>query len=204
MEKKVQGGLINFMRPGGRLINTRVVRDIETGRILERDAYLDRGPVAECAFVQRLTSLPWLGVPFQNDTLQLSTGISLSTTGAQTNSLTGITPTFTRGAVRVKIYGAGGTTPTIIMCQVVVTDGTTFVGIGTVNPTTALALSTSASSGSPYTNSGNITSSVITGGGYDWLFPFCVDINCNQVSILTTLGGTTPTAKLDFEVAAVS
>lgn len=155
-------------------------------------------------FVNRVPNvLPGFGTPIQNDTLQLSSNVSLSTTSAQTNTLSGITPTFSKGYVRVKIYGGGGTTPALSLLQVVVSDGTTFVGIFYQSPVVAtnIVLGTGAAAGSPYTNAGVLGTSV---GGYDALIPFEVDINCTQISVITTLSGTTPTAKLDFEVSATS
>jgi hypothetical protein len=227
------------------------------------------------AFVNRLNAVfPGMGNPVQNDTLLLKQNIALSTTGQQTNSLTGITPTLSKGYVRVKVFAAGGTAPTLLNLIVNVTDGTTFVNVGFFAPVVAIAPAFSlvaggtvigASNGAittgtailtsvsnPFTpamvgsaisvttagagattlyttilsyqsagqvtlavNAGatatvgvmTLTSSYGNGGtntalaGIDFLIPFEVDINVNQVSVLTTLGGTTPTAQMDLEVA---
>ena len=157
------------------------------------------------AFTNRLpTIVPSFGSPFQNDTLFLTAGVSLSTTGAVTNSLTGLTPTISRGYVRVKIYGAGGTSPTVVLLDIVLTDGTTFVVVFRYNPTTPLVMSTTAASGSPYTNGGSLSAGLVVPGGLDFLVPFLVDINVNQLSVDITLGGTTPTAKLDLEISGTT
>lgn len=151
------------------------------------------------AFVNRLTAiLNGFGTGLQNDTLYRSQGISLSTTAIQTNTLSGFSPTLSKGYIRVKIYGAGGTAPTLLALNVNVSDGTTFVMVYGNSPVvaTAIVMSTTVAAGSPYTNGGSNTNP----GGEEYLIPFEVDINCTQLSILTTLGGTTPTAKMDVEI----
>jgi len=157
------------------------------------------------SFTNRLpTVVPGFGSPLQNDTLFLSQNVSIPSAGPATFSLTGLTPTISRGYIRVKIYGATGTTPSIVLVDVVVTDGTTFVIVGRINTATAIPLSTVAASGSPYTNGGTLAAGLATPGGIDFIFPFLVDINCTQVSVDVTLSGTTPTAKLDLEASGVS
>lgn len=156
------------------------------------------------AFVNRLLLIvPSFGQPIQNDTLFLKQATALSTTSAQATTLAGLAPALRDGWVRCKIYGAGGTSPTVVKLQVVVTDGTTFVVIGDYNPATATTLSTTAAAGSPYTNGGSLGPPVVA-GGVDMIFPFLTDLAINQVSVLTTLGGTSPTASLDVEVAATN
>jgi hypothetical protein len=150
------------------------------------------------AWVNRVLSiLPGFGAPIQNDTLFQSVGNSLSTTGQQTVSLTGLSPTISKGYVRVKIYGGGGTSPLVASGYVILSDGTTFVQIHNVN---GQVLSTTAATGSPYTNGGANT----TPGGIDSVIPFVVDINVSQVSVLTTMTGTSPTAKMDLEISGTS
>ena len=229
------------------------------------------------AFLQRLINImPSMGSPIQNDAAQVKTSIALSTTSAQTNTLSGISPTFTKGYVRVKVGQGGGTAPTLLNLQVVVSDGTTFVLIGAFTPvvatapllslvaggtviggangsiTSGAAILTSASAPftpamvgsaislsnagvggilfyttilsytsatsvtlannagattttavmtltSTYGNAGVLATSV---GGVDFVFPFCQDLACTQISFLTTLGGTTPLAQMDVEVSA--
>lgn len=228
------------------------------------------------AFLNRLyTVLPGFGSPIQNDTQLLKQNVALSTTGQQTNSLTSISPTFSRGYVRVKLFAAGGTSPTLLQLIVNVTDGTTFVSIGFFAPVVAIAPAfslvpggtviggsngsitsgaailtsvsnpftpamvgqaisvTTAGAGATilyttilsYQSAGQVTLAANAGatatvgvmtltsnysnggsntalGGIDFLIPFEVDIAASQVSVLTTLGGTSPTAQMDVEVSA--
>ena len=60
-----------------------------------------------------------------------------------------------------------------------VTDGTTTETVYSYNPAVALALSTTA--------------------WLDITFTFISELNANKITITTTLGGTTPTASLDWE-----
>jgi hypothetical protein len=223
--------------------------------------------------INRLATVsPGFGSPIVNDATQLSQNVALSGTVQQTKTLSGIF-TFSRGYVRVKIYAGGGTSPTLLNLQAIVSDGTTFVDIGGFTPvvasapalsvtpagtqlatngsiTSGAAILTSASAPftpamvglpislsnagaagvvlyttilsyqsatqvtlaanagattttatvvltSAYGNGGTLGTSV---GGIDFLFEFIVDLSCTQVSILTTLGGTTPTALMDVEI----
>lgn len=154
------------------------------------------------SFVNRVpTIVPGFGSPLQNDTLFLTQNVSL-TAGPVNTSLAGLTPTISRGYVRVKIYGAGGTTPAVSLMDVVIADGTTFVVLLHYSPAAALTMSTVAASGSPYTNGGSASPAVP--GGMEWLIPFLIDINASQVTVNITMTGTSPTAKLDLEVSGVS
>lgn len=226
-------------------------------------------------FINRLNAVvPSMGTPIQNDTLLLKQGTALSGNTQQTTSLSSISPTLSKGFVRVKLYGAGGTSPTLTSLVVNVTDGTTFVCVYWNNSETALApapsitpagttiasadghitasakaltsagaLFTPAMVGQPISisNSGTggaaqyttiaayvsttavttadaavsttttatvkLTSSYGNGGsdtapgGIDVLIEFETDLNANAIDVLTTLGGTTPTALLDIEAA---
>jgi hypothetical protein len=134
------------------------------------------------AFTNRLvTILPGFGTCQQNDTNQLLNNTSLSGTAQQTTSLTGITPTISRGYFRMRVSTGGGTSPTLTDVIVQVTDGTTTTTVYVFHPNTALALSA------------NIQ--------FDVTIPLLVDINVSQVNVLTTMGGTSPTSKLDMEIA---
>lgn len=78
-------------------------------------------------FINRLLSMVnGPGIPVQNDTLFLSQNQGLTT--SQTTSLTSLSPTISKGLVRVKVYG-GGTSPTLASVKVSVSDGTQFVCI---------------------------------------------------------------------------
>jgi hypothetical protein len=110
------------------------------------------------AFFNRLyVILPSFGSPIQNDSLFLKQGTALAT-GTATVSLTSLAPTFSKGWVRVKIYAATGTTPAITALNVYITDGTTYVLIGMLNPTaTQLALGL-VPGGTQLVTNGSITS----------------------------------------------
>ena len=107
---------------------------------------------------------------------------SLSGTGQQTNTISSISPAVTRGYIRYKVSNGAGTSPTLVDVVVTCTDGTTTVTIEKYHPSTADTLSTTAWT--------------------DRVADFIVDINANSFSILTTMGGTSPLATLDFEVCA--
>ena len=155
-------------------------------------------------FINRLpTVVPGFGSPMQNDTLFLSQGVSISAAGPTNFALGTFVPAISRGYIRVKIYGAAGTTPALVLADVVVTDGTTYVVVARINPTTALPFSVTAAAGSPYTNGGAIGPPVAA-GGLDMIIPFLVDISCTTASVNITLSGTGPTAKLDLEASGVS
>lgn len=154
------------------------------------------------AFVNRIaTILPGFGSPVQNDSLMLSAAVVFTLANSPlTTTLSGITPTFSKGYIRVKAYGGASGPPIVTAIQVIVSDGTTFVAVGSYAPAAAAGtLGTGAVTGSPYTNAGVLGTSV---GGLDITFPFCVDINCTQVSFITTMTGTTATGKLDLELSA--
>jgi hypothetical protein len=86
---------------------------------------------------------------------------------------------FRCGKVRVKIYGGGGTAPTVLCVTVTATDGTTTEQVADVNPCVPYALGTDQV--------------------FDYLFTFILDINADVLAIGTTLGGTSPTATMDVE-----
>jgi hypothetical protein len=109
--------------------------------------------------------------------------VSLTTTGQQTNTFNaantpGIGQGMTKGLARVKVYNGGGTSPTVAII-VQVTDGTNTYIVANIPATAVAALANS---------------------GVDFYIDFGVDISFNAMSILTTLGGTTPTASMDAEL----
>src|ERR1039457_2061147 len=80
------------------------------------------------AWLNRLLSMVnGPGVPVQNDTLFQSVGNALTT--SQTTSLSGLSPTISKGMIRCKVYGANGTTPTLTGIAVTSSDGTQFVQV---------------------------------------------------------------------------
>jgi hypothetical protein len=96
-----------------------------------------------------------------------------------TLSASGFTQGYSNGIIRVKVYNGGGTTPTVIV-SVSVSDGTNVVTV--FPPTAAVAVGATAA------------------GGVDYYIDVNVDIAIATVTINTTLGGTTPTASLDYEI----
>lgn len=92
------------------------------------------------SFVNRLIAvIPSMGVPLQNDTLFLSQNNAVSGTAQATVSLTGLTPTISKGYVRVKLGSFTGTSPTLLNLIVVVTDGTNYVTVFFFAPVVAIA-----------------------------------------------------------------
>ena len=109
------------------------------------------------AFFNRLyVILPSFGSPIQNDSLFLKQGTAIATGGPTTVSLTGLTPSFSKGYVRVKVYAMLGTTPTITNLQVVAYDGTTAVLIGVLAPAIAYTFGVVAG-GTQLVTNGSIT-----------------------------------------------
>jgi hypothetical protein len=228
-------------------------------------------------FTNRLTQLSNLGgTPLQNDSLFLKQTTAISGNTQQTTSLTGLTPPISKGYVRVKVYDAGGTSPTLLNLIVNMSDGTTFVNVAFFAPVVAIAPALSVTPGgtqlatngaitsgaailtsasNPFTPSmvgqaisistagsgatilyttilsyqsaGQVTLAANAGatatagtvtltgnygnggsntslGGIDFLIPFETDISATQCSVLTTLGGTSPTATVDIEVSGTS
>jgi hypothetical protein len=77
------------------------------------------------SFVNRLLSMVnGPGIPLQNDSLFLTQGAALTT--SNTTSLTGLTPTISRGLIRVKVY-QGLTSPTLTGLACYLSDGKDFV-----------------------------------------------------------------------------
>jgi len=115
--------------------------------------------------------------------LTAKTAVALSGTVQQTSTVTFAQPQATSscGWVRVKVTNGGGTTPT---CAAIIqlTDGTGTVIIGQFPALTIPLVATS---------------------GVDFIFEYNIDLNATSVSVLTTLGGTGPTATLDWEVFAL-
>src|ERR1700691_3070701 len=91
------------------------------------------------AFKNRLLSMVnGPGVPLQNDALFLSVGNALTTTNM--TSLTGLTPTISKGLIRCKVY-QGLLSSALGTLALIVSDGTTFVEVFDFAPGTAITLS---------------------------------------------------------------
>ena len=157
------------------------------------------------AFNRRLDSLfPGMGVTVRNDSVYYQSGISLSGNSQQTSPIpsTGtLAVTSTAGRIRIKIYNGGGTSPVLADLVVNAGDGTNTIIIGQsiLHPTVACPLITArwfdyefeyildvATSGAGGVVSGQLSGTV---GG------------ANIFNVLTTLGGTSPTASMDVEIA---
>lgn len=107
-------------------------------------------------------------------------GVALSGSSAQTTAITLGTQGYTKGRVRTKVYNGGGSNTT---CQITIsiTDGTN----------TWIVFQ------SPAITIGNAAA-----GGLDFVNDWNVDLNVATVNIITTLGGTTTTASMDYEVCS--
>lgn len=155
-------------------------------------------------FVARLPLVvAGFGTPLQNDALMLKQNTALPAATVTQVTMGSITPTFSKGYIRVKVYGGAVANAIITQITAIVTDGSTFVTVGALSPvvTTGVTLNIVAATGSPYTNGGTLGTNV---GGIDLLFPFEVDINCTQVTVLVQTTVATATAVADVEVSATS
>lgn len=136
-------------------------------------------------FTNRLAKIfPGFGQPMANDTQFLNQNVALSGTGQQSNTIpsTGsFAPTISTGKVRVKVYAGIGTSPTLVDLLITGSDGTNTVEIAQVHPNSAVVLSSTSL--------------------FDEVFDFETDLNLTSITIKTTLGGTSPGATMDAEVA---
>lgn len=122
---------------------------------------------------------PGFGTPL----VSARASVAMSGTGQQTFTVPSsgsLAPTARTGYVRVKVFGGGGTSPTLTDILITATDGTATYTIDNFHPNTAITLSGTA--------------------GLDYLKEFCLDINATSISVLTTMGGTSPTATGDVEI----
>ena len=145
---------------------------------------------------------PGMGVSVRNDTQYLRAGIALSGTPQQTSVLpaTGIILPTTAGRIRVKIYNGGGTTPTFTDLVVNASDGTNTVIIGPslVHPASAIGLT--ATQWFEYEFEYLLdTAASGAGGGATGQLSGVVG-GATSFNILTTMGGTSPTASMDVEI----
>jgi hypothetical protein len=149
-------------------------------------------------FVNRLAQVtPSQGTPVANDSVFLHNTFTLGGTGSATKTMSWATtvgvPTISKGKIRAKLSAQNGTSPTLILLEFVLDDGTNFVSVGRFNPTTAQPL-----------NVGTGSASATSPNYIDHVFEFETDIAATELSIVTTLGGTTPTATLDVELAGTT
>ena len=149
-------------------------------------------------FVNRLAQItPSQGAPVGNDSVFLHNTFTLGGTGSATKTMSWATsvgvPTISKGKIRFKLQATAGTSPTLILIEFVLDDGTSFVSVERFNPTTAQPIA--LPSGSP---------SATAPDYIDRVFEFETDINATELSIVVTLGGTTPQATLDVELAGTT
>lgn len=92
-------------------------------------------------FLNRLyVIMPSFGSPIQQDSLFLKQNNALAAASVTTVTLSSIAPTFSKGYVRVKIYGASVAAPTVTLVQVIASDGTSFVSLGAYTASTLLSI----------------------------------------------------------------
>jgi hypothetical protein len=144
---------------------------------------------------------PGMGVGVRADSSYLQTGIALSTTGQQSNPIpsSGVILGTTVGAIRIKIYNGGGTSPTLVDLLVTASDGTNTVLIAQslIHPTVAWPLTTATSWFEfEFEYLLDAASSGSGGGAAGQLLPG----GATSFSVKTTLGGTSPTASMDVEI----
>lgn len=132
------------------------------------------------AFVNRLgTVLPSFGTPQANDALFLLQGTALTAAGTKVITMAGLTPTVSRGYVRVKLSGlAAAQTVTNFFVQL--TDGTTTVDIYWNSPTTAPVQAATTQN--------------------DVTIPFLVDINATSLVVTITQAGVGAPGIADIEL----
>ncbi len=144
-------------------------------------------------------TFPGKGVGVRNDSVYYQSAIALSGTGQQTKTIpaTGVILGTTAGKIRIKIYNGGGTSPTLTDLLVQATDGTNTLPVFGYHPNTALVLSTTSwfdqyfgyllDTIGAISGSGGAVGQLIAGGA-------------TSFNVLTTLGGTSPTASMDLEI----
>ena len=127
------------------------------------------------------------------------TNISMNGAGPTTTTVpsTGaFSPVVNRGYVRVKVYNGGGTSPTLTDITLQAGDGTNTVTLDNFHPGVAVTLSTTSFADVLFDF---LLDSLTTGGGATGTLS---GGGATIFKILTTFGGTAPSALMDIEVAA--
>jgi len=140
-----------------------------------------------------------INVGLRQDSLYQNIGISLSGTAEQTNTIpaSGTFPiAYSTGWVRVKIYNAGGTNPTLTSLKVLVGDGTNLVLMYALNPATSHNLTATSWFDECIDFLCDVAASGAGGGASGQL---SAANGINTITLKTTLGGTAPTATMDAE-----
>ena len=158
------------------------------------------------SFNKRVDSIfPGMGQSLRNDAVFVQTGIALSTTGQQSNPIPAsgvLAPTTTAGRIRLKIYNGGGTSPTLIDLVITAGDGTNNITLGgsVLHPTVAVPITATSWLEFEFEYVLDVATTAGTGGGSIGQLLASIG-GANQFSVKTTLGGTTPTASMDVELA---
>jgi hypothetical protein len=145
-------------------------------------------------------TFPGFGVGIKNDTLYLGSGVALTEAGNPTLvpiPATGVILGTTAGKIHMKIYNGGGTTPTVTDILVTASDGTNTVRVFEYHPNVAAPINATnwferyfeyLLDTAPTTAlAGGVNGALLPGGA-------------TSFSIAVTLGGTTGTASLDWEI----
>ena len=127
------------------------------------------------------------------------TGISMNGAGPTTTTVPSsgsFSPVVNRGYCRVKVYNGGGTSPTLTDITLQASDGTNTVTLDNFHPGVAVTLS--ATSFCDWETE-FIFDSLATGGGSTGTLS---GGGATTFKVLTTFGGTAPSALMDIEIAA--
>lgn len=127
------------------------------------------------------------------------TGISMNGAGPTTTTVPSsgsFSPVVNRGYVRVKVYNGGGTSPTLTDITLQAGDGTNTVTLDNFHPGVAVTLSSTSFADVLFDI---LLDSLATGGGSTGTLS---GGGATIFKILTTFGGTAPSALMDIEVAA--
>lgn len=140
------------------------------------------------SFTNRLARImAGFGSPKGSDGQFSKQNVALSGTGQQTNVLPAALPTswiaantLSAGYAQIKISAGIGTSPTLVDIVLQGSDGVNTVTLGVIHPNSAITLSSTSQC--------------------EFLIPFQTDLTLISMTLLTTLGGTSPGATLDWEV----
>jgi hypothetical protein len=143
-----------------------------------------------------VATAPALSVTAAGTVIGAANGSITSGAAVLTSASNPFTPAMVGAAIALSNAGTGGTVLYTTILSFTSTGSVTLAANAGATTTTAVMTLTSA-----YGNGGTLGTNV---GGLDFVVPFEVDINCTQFTILSTLGGTTPTAQMDVEIAPTS
>jgi hypothetical protein len=186
------------------VLNTRL-RDLAVAEYHKRHPFKSflkrlRGEDDGALVVRVSRTFPGYGVGVKNDNVYLGTGVALTEAGNPTIvpiPATGVILGTTAGKIRLKIYNGGGTTPTVTDILVTASDGTNTVRVFEYHPNVAQPINATnwfdrffeylLDTATLSTGAGGAAGQLLPGGA-------------TSFSIAVTLGGTTGTASLDWEI----